>query len=140
MSENLIQFKIATPERVVYQDMVRQVTIPTTAGEITVLANHIPLVTVVKPGEVRVMKDKEMIPHYVAGGVLEIRDDNTMVLLAEQSERAGDIDIAEAEAAYERAREAMERKDAVADIDFAKFQAIMDRELARLHIARKWRK
>lgn len=140
MSENLIQFKIATPERVVYEDMVRQVTIPTTAGEITVLANHIPLVTVVKPGEVRIMKDNEVFPHYVAGGVLEIRDDNTMVLLAEQSERASDIDIAEAEAAYLRAKEAMERQDAVADIDFAKFQAIMDREMARLTTARKWRK
>lgn len=135
-----IHFKIATPDRVVYENDVNQVTIPTKAGEITVLANHIPMVSVVKSGELRISANGEILPHYVAGGTLEIRSDNTMVLLADVSERVEDIDVAAAEDAYARAREAMERKDTVSDVDFAKFQGIMDRELARMNVAKKWRK
>ena len=135
-----IHFKIATPDRVVYENDVDQVTIPTKAGEITVLPHHAPLVSVVKPGELRIMKKGELLPHYIAGGTLEIRPDNTMVILADVSERAEDIDATAAEEAYNRAKEAMERKDAVADLDYAKFQAIMERELARMNVAKKWRK
>ncbi|MBP6925841.1 MAG: ATP synthase F1 subunit epsilon [Candidatus Pacebacteria bacterium] len=140
MSTNTLKFKIATPDRVVYENDVEQVSIPTTSGEITVHPNHISMVTVVKPGELRIIKDGQILPHYVAGGTLEIRPDNTMVLLANISERAEDIDIAAAEDAYNRACEAMERKDAVSDVDFAKFQGIMERELSRMNVAKKWRK
>lgn len=135
-----IHFKIATPDRVVYENDIDHVTIPTKAGEITVMPNHAPIVSVVKPGELRIVSNGEELPHYVAGGTLEIRPDNTMVLLADVSERAEDIDAVAAEEAYNRAKEAMERKDAVADIDYAKFQAIMERELARMNVAKKWRK
>ncbi len=140
MSTNTIKFKIATPDRIVYEDDVDQVSIPTKAGEITVLPHHAPLVSVVKSGELRIVKKGELLPHYVAGGTLEIRPDNTMVLLADISERAEDIDTVAAEGAYNRAREAMERKDAVSDVDFAKFQGIMDRELSRMNVGKKWRK
>jgi F-type H+-transporting ATPase subunit epsilon len=140
MSTNTIKFKIATPDRVVYENDIDHVTIPTKAGEITVMPNHAPIVSVVKPGELRIVSNGEELPHYVAGGTLEIRPDNTMVLLADVSERAEDIDAVAAEEAYNRAKEAMERKDAVADIDYAKFQGIMERELARMNVAKKWRK
>lgn len=140
MSTNTINFKIATPESVVYDNDIEQVTIPTRAGEITVLPNHTPLVSVVKPGELRIVKGGELLPHYVAGGTLEIRPDNTMVLLADVSERAEDIDVDAAEDAYTRAKEAMEREDNLSDVDFAKFQGIMQRELARSRVGKKWRK
>ena len=45
-----IEFKIVTPEKVLYQEMVESVSFPTVDGEITVLANHIPLIAAVKPG------------------------------------------------------------------------------------------
>lgn len=135
-----INFTIATPASVMYSDDVDQVTIPTRAGEITVLPHHAPLVSVVQPGELRIVKEGTVFPRYVAGGTLEIRPDNTMVLLAEVSERAEDIDVEAAEGAYQRAKEAMERDENLSDVDFAKFQAIMDRELARMNVGRKWRK
>jgi len=135
-----IHFKISTPDRVVYEDDVDQVSIPTTSGEITVLAHHIPMVTVVRSGELRIVKAGQTMPYYIAGGTLEIRPDNTIVLLADVSERAEDIDATAAEDAYARARESMERKDDIADVDFAKFQGIMERELSRIHVAKKWRK
>lgn len=140
MSTNTLKFKIATPDRVVYENDVEQVSIPTTSGEITVLPFHIPMISVVKAGELRIVSQGQTLPHYVAGGTLEIRPDNTMVLLANVSERAEDIDIAVAQEAYDRARTAMERKDELAGVDFAKFQGIMERELGRLNVAKKWRK
>jgi F-type H+-transporting ATPase subunit epsilon len=140
MSTSTIKFTIATPERTVYSDDVERVTIPTKDGEITVLPHHAPLVSVVNPGELRVVKGDQTFPLYVAGGTLEIRPDNTMVLLASHSEEAHDIDVEAAEAAYERARKAMESADDVADVDFAQFQAIMNREMARIKVGRKWRK
>ena len=135
-----IHFKIATQDRVVYQNDVDQVTIPTKAGEITVMPNHAPIVSVVKPGELRIVSKGEQFPYYVAGGTLEIRPDNTMVLLADVSECVDDIDIDAAQAAYDRACEAMERQDVVSDVDYAKFRSMMERELARLNVAKKWRK
>ncbi|MCF7831602.1 MAG: ATP synthase F1 subunit epsilon [Candidatus Pacebacteria bacterium] len=140
MNNHTIHLKIATPDRVVYDDIIERVTIPTQSGEITVLPFHIPMISVVKPGELRIVKDSIVLPHYVAGGTVEIRPDNTIVLLADVAENAENIDSEAAEQAYQRAKEAMERKDNVADVDFAKFQAIMDRELSRMNVAKKWKK
>ena len=48
-----MRFQIITPERVVFSDEINQVSLPTEDGEITVLPHHIPLVTILKPGELR---------------------------------------------------------------------------------------
>jgi F-type H+-transporting ATPase subunit epsilon len=140
MKSSSLHLKIATPDRIVYDDVIDRVTIPTQSGEITVLPFHIPMISVVKPGELRIVKDSVVLPHYVAGGTLEIRPDNTIVLLADVAEHVDHIDNQAAEQAYQRAKEAMERKDNVADVDFAKFQAIMERELSRMNVAKKWKK
>jgi len=96
-----LKFKIATPEKVVYEkDSVAQVTIPTMNGEITILPNHIPLVSVVKAGELRVRDREGEHLMAVAGGFLEVRGNNEIVILADNAERAQDIDIAKAEAAH----------------------------------------
>ena len=46
----MINFEIATPERVVFREQVRQVSVPTLDGEITVLPHHLPLVSILSPG------------------------------------------------------------------------------------------
>jgi len=74
-----IKFKIATPEKVVYENEIEQVSVPTMDGEITILPNHIPLVSVLKAGELRI-KDKngEQIMA-VSGGFLEMRGNNELI-------------------------------------------------------------
>jgi F-type H+-transporting ATPase subunit epsilon len=133
-------FKIATPDRVVYHDDVEQVTIPTESGEITVLAEHIPLVSVLKPGELRIVKNGVVIPLMSDRGVLEIRTDGTVVILADTSDRVEDIDIDAAQLAYDRARAYLEEKNDIADVEFTQMQAILESNMARLHVAKKWRK
>ncbi len=136
----MINFKIVTPEKIVYQDEVQQVSIPTMSGEITVLPNHIPLVSILRAGEMRV-KDKEG-EHImaVAGGFLEMRGNNELIILADNVERAEEIDIERAKQARERAIKQMEEAKNQQDVDFAKLRAVLDREMNRIRVGRKYKK
>lgn len=136
----MLRLKINTPEGVVYDDHIEQVSLMTAMGEITVRPHHIPMISVVRPGELRLVKEGNMMPYYISGGTLEIRPDNTVVVLVDVSELAHTIHPEQAEQAYERARQAMERHDAVEDVDFAKFQGTLERELARARVSKKWNK
>ncbi|KKQ40590.1 MAG: ATP synthase epsilon chain [Candidatus Magasanikbacteria bacterium GW2011_GWA2_37_8] len=134
-----IKFKIATPEKVVYENEIEQVSVPTMDGEITILPNHIPLVSVLKAGELRI-KDKngEQIMA-VSGGFLEMRGNNELIILADNAERAEHIDIDRAEEARKRAETEMEKAKAGEDADFARLQAMIDRELNRIKIGKKYK-
>ena len=139
MAEKTIKFEIATPERVVFQKDIRQVTVPTTSGEITVLPDHIPLISVLKPGVLEIVsgeKDLEIIS--VSGGFIEVLKDK-IVILADTAERAAELDEARIEEARLRAEE---RKKEVADLDevqFAKISVQLEKEMARLKAVTKWR-
>ena len=79
---NKINFKIVTPERVVYESEIDQATIPTVQGEITILPNHISLVGVLKPGELMIKKGKEEIAMAVSGGMIEVAKNKVIVFLS----------------------------------------------------------
>lgn len=137
---NGLELKIITPDRVVYDATgISSVTIPTTEGYITVLPGHIPLIAPIKTGEAHLIKDGVTLGLAVSGGVLEVREGNTIVILAERGELAHDIDVARAEDAYERAKLAMKMEMDVADVDFAKFQGLMEKELNRINVGKKWK-
>ena len=135
----MINFKIATPEKVVYEDTIFQVSIPTTSGEITVLPNHIPLVSVLVAGELNI-KDKEG-EHAIAlaGGFLEVRGNNEIIILTDNAERAEEIDLERAEEARKRAEEEMEQAKSREDVDFARLQAVIDREMNRVRVGKKYK-
>ena len=135
-----LKFKIVTPERVIYEDEIMQVSIPTTEGEITVLANHIPLVCVLKNGEISIVDKEGTHPIAISGGFLEVKDDNQVIILADNAERAEEIDLERAEKARMRAQEQIEKADKEADIDFAKLQSVIDREMNRLKVGKKYKK
>jgi len=136
-----LKFKIATPEKVVYEkDSVQQVTIPTMDGEITVLPNHIPLVSVLKAVELHVKDQEGEHVMAVAGGFLEVRGNNEIVILADHADRAQDIDIAKAEAARLRAEELMKQVKDTQDVDYARLQAVIEKEMNRIRIGKKFKK
>jgi F-type H+-transporting ATPase subunit epsilon len=135
----MLKIKIVTPEKVVYENEVFQVSIPTMSGEITVLKNHIPLVSVMKAGELRI-KDKSGEVHLaVSGGFVEVRGNNEIVLLSDYAERVEEIDVQRAEEARKRAEEQMKQAKNIENVDFAKLQALIDRNMNRIRIARKYR-
>lgn len=131
-----INFKIATPERVVYKDEVESITIPTRQGEITVLPNHIPLIAVLVPGEILVKKGNETVAMAVSGGFLEVLS-TKVVVLADTAERSEEIDITRAEEAMKRAQELQIEKTMDRQA-FVALSAQIEKELARVKVGRKY--
>lgn len=133
-----IQFKIVTPERIVFQDEVDEVSLPTMEGEITILPHHIPLIALLKSGEVRIHKGAEIIPLAVSGGVIEV-DGKKVVVLADTAERADELEEEKIEQARKDAENLMVAKRS--DVEgFAEATAMLERELARLRVVRKYRR
>lgn len=132
--------KIVTPDGITYESEVKQVSVPTQSGEITVLPHHIPLVSVLKAGELRIVKDNEEITLAVSTGVLEVRPNSEVYLLADTAERAEAIDLERAEASRKRAEELLQQRQSLEDVEFARLQAKMEKELARLRVGKKYRK
>lgn len=139
MKEKTLQFEITTPERQVFQETVRQVSIPTETGEITVLPNHLPLIAPVPAGELRAVKESgEEVLMAVSGGFVTVQRDNHVVVLADTAERAEELDLEAIEEAKKRAEEVMQQKHD--DVErYADAAAAMARELARLKVATKHR-
>ncbi|MDO8848135.1 MAG: ATP synthase F1 subunit epsilon [Coriobacteriia bacterium] len=94
--------EIVTPEKIVYTNEVEMVVAPTLDGEVGILPLHAPLVTVLRPGELRVRyndgKDVEWFA--VSGGYLQVYNDKVIVL-ADAAEHASRVDV-------DRARQAKE--------------------------------
>lgn len=131
-----IKLKIVTPEKILFEDIVSQVSVSTIMGEITILPNHIPLVSQLSSGEIVIKTEqgKEDLMA-ISGGFIEVLPDQ-VVILADTAERAEDIDEARAEEARQKAEEILKTK--VADAEgFAMFTAKIEKELARLKVARK---
>jgi len=139
MTNTMLKFKIVTPEKVIYENEIFQVTVPTMSGEITILSNHIPLVSVLKAGELKI-KDKNGEHHIaISGGFLEVKANSEIIILADHAERAEEIDVHKAEEARQRAEEQMKNIKNVQDVDFAKLQALIDKEVNKMRVAKKYR-
>jgi F-type H+-transporting ATPase subunit epsilon len=133
-----LHFKIVSPERVVYEDDVDQVTLMTKSGEITVLPNHIPLVSSLRAGELRVQKSGETIPMVISDGLVEVQSGSRITVLADTAEKVEEIDIERAEAARTRAHALMQEKLDEA-VDYVALSAKIEKELARVRVAKKYR-
>lgn len=132
-----INFEITTPERIVYRDEIDQVTIPTQDGEITVLPNHIPLVSLLVPGALTIKKNGEEVFMATSGGFIEVQPGNKVIVLADTAERSEELDMAAIEEAKDRARKVLAEKRNVDDVAFTDAAAGLERELARLKVVRK---
>ncbi|MFH1232896.1 MAG: ATP synthase F1 subunit epsilon [Patescibacteria group bacterium] len=140
MSDKFINFEIVTPERVVLKEEILQITLPTKAGEITVLPNHIPLVSSLMPGVIYIKKkngESEIMS--ISGGFLEVSK-NKVVILADTAERAEELDMIKVEEAHRRAEEIKKNIRHTDQIDFAEINANIAKELARTHAIKRWRK
>ncbi|MEX0935235.1 MAG: ATP synthase F1 subunit epsilon [Candidatus Paceibacterota bacterium] len=131
-------FQIVTPEESLYEDEIERVTVPTGAGEITILARHTPIISTLVPGELRIQKDDTALPMAVGHGFVEVRDDGRVIILAGSAERVEDIDIEKAQAARDRAQMLMEKHEHVDDEQFAKFEGLLEKEIARIRVATKY--
>jgi len=117
-----LTLEIVTPEARVYSDTVDTVVIPTTSGEIGILPGHIPLLTEVEHGELRVTKNGVTSLLAVSGGFAEVEGDRVHVL-AEHAISEEKIDENAVEAALKRAEEELR---AAKDIDPKQYEQLQN--------------
>jgi len=127
-----MHLEIVTAERVVLSDEVDQVNAPTKDGRVGILPRHMPLLTILSPGELGIIKGGERTEYALSGGFMEVLP-NRVTILADTVERADEIDEARAEAARQRAEERL--RDRQSDIDMALAEAELRRAMVRIKVA-----
>jgi F-type H+-transporting ATPase subunit epsilon len=133
-----MHFKIATPERVMLDTEIDSLTVPTQMGELTILANHVPLVANLQPGEIRYKKSGQDNFFAVSGGVVEVKKGNEIVVLADTAEFGEEIDEKRAEEAREWAKKIMTEEHRTSE-NYANAAAVLERNLTRLKVVKKHR-
>ena len=140
MAKKTIKFEVVTPERIVLKQQILQVTVPTEDGEITVLPEHIPLMSILKPGVIEIkLEDGELELISVSGGFVEVMRDK-IVILADTAERADELDEAIIEEARARAEERKKELENVDEVQFANIAVQLEKEMARLKALTRWRR
>ena len=133
-----IHCEIVSQDRIVYQGDVDMVVLPGASGEMGILPNHSPVLTLLKFGVIRV-KNKGLEEFFtVSGGIAEVQPDQVTVL-ADAAENVKEINIQRAEEARQRAEQAI--KEGVGkDTDaYLQIQAAMRRSHLRIDAARRYR-
>ena len=132
-----IHVDIVSAEAEIFSGLAEMVFAPAVMGEVGILPGHAPLVTTLKPGEVRVrLPGGEEQSFYVSGGMLEIQP-HVVTVLSDTAQRAGDLDEAAALEAKERAERML--ADRSADIDEAQARAELAQAAAQLQAIRRLR-
>ncbi|MFN4148568.1 MAG: F0F1 ATP synthase subunit epsilon [Rhodocyclaceae bacterium] len=134
-----VHVDVVSAEESIFSGLAEFVVLPGEAGELGILPGHMPLMTRIKPGAVRLkipnQSEEELI--FVAGGVLEVQP-GLVTVLADTAIRGKDLDEAKAIEAKKRAEEAMANKSA--ELDFARAQAELAEAVAQLAAIQKLRK
>jgi F-type H+-transporting ATPase subunit epsilon len=132
-----LKLDIVTAERVVYSEEVDIIIAPGMEGQLGILPHHAPLMTILQAGELVVRRGGQEDILAISGGFLEVRPDRVIVL-ADQAERAEEIDVARAEAAKKRAEERLKEKPT--EVDMNRVEASLRRAIARLNVADKMKR
>ncbi|MES9833452.1 MAG: F0F1 ATP synthase subunit epsilon [Candidatus Thiodiazotropha sp. LLP2] len=134
-----IHVDIVSAEGEIFSGIAEMVYAPAVMGEVGIAPRHTPMVTQLKPGEIRVDtgSGKDMQHFYVSGGILEVQP-HVITVLADTAIRAADLDEAAAQEAKRRAEEAM--SDRSAEFEYAKAQSELAEAVAQLRAIERIRK
>jgi len=132
-----LKLEIVTPEGRAYQDDVDMVVLPGSEGELGIYPAHVPLMTQLVPGEVRIFKDGKQTELVVGSGFAEITHTQVSVLTDSAIEDES-IDENVAEEAIKRAEAALKDKSLASD-ELAEAEAALARSLAQLRFKRRKR-
>lgn len=130
---NTIQLEVVTPERLVVQESVDDITIPGKSGYLGILPGHAPLITEIAVGEITYHSGGQTKRLAIAWGFAEVLPDK-VTILAETAEKSDEIDVARAQAAKQQAETELSKAGTEGD---PAAQAALDRANARLDVAGK---
>ena len=133
-----IHVDVVSAEELIFSGLAEFVVLPGEAGELGILPGHMPLMTRIKPGAVRVkMPDDKEELIFVAGGLLEVQP-GLVTVLADTAIRGADLDQAKAMEAKKLAEEAMVNRGS--EMDYARAQVELAEAIAQLAAIDKLRK
>lgn len=130
-----LKLEIVTPEGRAYSDDVAMVVLPSIEGEIGVYPAHVPLMTQLSPGELRIVKDGKTTEFVVGTGFIEVTGDSVSVL-TDSALGEEEIDENSTEEAIKRAQAALRDKNLSSD-DTAEVEASLARSLAQIRFKRR---
>lgn len=129
---------VVSAQEELYSGVAKMVVASGEVGELGIMPQHAPLITRLKPGQVRILtEDDEEEFLYISGGLMEVQP-HVVTILADTAIRAHDLDEAAAISAKEEAERAL--ADTEADIDYAKAQAQLAEAVAQLAALERLRK
>ncbi len=133
----MIHFQLVALTGTKFDGDAYEIILPTLDGEIGVLQDHMPLVSVAKYGVIAIRKDvrdadRNREYFAISGGVIEVSN-NTLRVLVDEADHADDINEAEAEAAMERAKKL--KAEAKDEVSLEHAQQLVDRHAVRLQVA-----
>jgi len=130
-----LKLEIVTPEAKIFSEDVEMVFVPGVEGELGILPKHIPLMTMIKPGELRVSSKGQDTFMAVGEGFVEVTGESVTVLTDMAVEEKA-IDETAAEEAVKRAQEALKGNHLAAE-EVAAVEASLQKSLAQLHVKRR---
>ncbi len=131
-----IQVDIVSATESLYSGEAKCVFAPGSNGELGIYPQHLPLLSTLRPGEVRVETKNDIQSIYISGGIVEVQPD-VVTIFSDTAIRAGDLDESKALEAKQRAQEAME--NATESQDISATQAALAESMAQLQMIRKMR-
>jgi len=131
---SLFKLHISTPEKLFFNNDVESVIMTSIEGELGVLSGHIPLVTALAPGVLKIRAGGEWKIAVVSGGFAEIKNDE-VVVLADTAEWPEEIEVNRAMEAKQRAEERL--RLSTSEVEYARSVAALQRAMARLRVVRR---
>lgn len=137
-NQQTVKLEIVSAERMLFSGDVCRLEVAGTMGELGIHPGHTPLLTALRPGDIRLtMPDNKVDVYFVSGGMLEVQPD-VVTVLADVASRADDLDEAAALAAKERAEKAIAERDS--GVEYSKALAELADAAARLRAISRLRK
>ena len=133
---NTLRLEIVTPLEKAFSDDVQMVVIPGVEGEMGIYPMHIPVMTEIKPGVLKIIKDGQESDFAVGEGFVEIAQDHVTVL-TDMAVAESAIDERAVEKAIERAQAALRNSEALKSEEIATVEATLEKSLVQLHVKRR---
>jgi len=138
MDKATLHLTIVSQEKKLLEKKVESVTLDTAVGEITILPNHIPLMSQLVTGEVKYLEDGKTDSVIVSKGFLNLAPDNQITIMVDSAVQARDISEEKARQAIEQANQTMSQTTDRQELLMA--EASLKRAMLELRVAQKTKK
>ena len=131
----MLRLEIVTPEKKIYSDDVDSVVVPGSEGEMGILTDHAPLMTMLQPGELCITKAGQVTRLAIGSGFVEVSN-NKVAVLTDMAVHESEIDDVAAEEAIQRAEAAL-RDTHLDDEEYATVKASLQKSIALVRVKRR---